>query len=135
MPGQRFVFGSAQLRPGQANQLDLVELVNPEQPPGVLSGGAGLAAETGGIAHQGDRERVGLEDLIPVQIGEGHLRGRDEKQVIADRVEIFLELGQLAGPGHGGAVHHVGRGHFPIAMLAGMQVQHESSERTDQPRP
>ena len=39
--------------------------------------------------------------------------------------KVFLEFRQLAGGGHGGAVDQKGRQNLLVAVLLGMQIQHE----------
>jgi len=49
--------------------------------------------------------------------------------------ELFLELRQLACRGHAGLVHHERRQDLQIAMLGGMQVEHEADQCALAPGP
>ena len=70
-----------------------------------------------------------------MEIGDRHFGGRDEEQIVPrHRVEVFLELGKLAGAGERGAVHQERRRHLQVAVLAGVQIEHEVRERAHQPR-
>ena len=82
----------------EREHLDLVELVDAEDPAGVLAGGAGLAAEAGrdpGVASGSPR----LDDLVGVQGGEGDLGGADQEQlVLGDLVDHLPLAGEEPGP-------------------------------------
>ncbi len=65
------------VRCGVGHELDLVELVDPQQTSGVLAGGTGLAAEAGCVGHQPHRQVSGVEDLVPGEGGERDLGGRN----------------------------------------------------------
>ena len=80
---------------GVGEQLHLVELVHPQQPPGVAPGGARLPPEAGGGRGQPQRQVRLVEDVPPPHRGERHLGGRDGPQVVAlDVVGVLLELGR-----------------------------------------
>ncbi len=69
-------------REREREHLDLVELVDAEDPPGVAAGRAGLAPEAGGDAAVPARQVLGGEDLVAVQAGERDLGGADQVQVV-----------------------------------------------------
>ncbi len=126
MQGRRLVGG------GVGEQLDLVELVDPQQPPGVAAGRPRLPAEAGG--HRGEPQRqVGLvEDLAAPHRGEGHLGGRDGPEVVAlDVVGVLLELGQVPGRHHGVGEHQGRRPHLLEGV--GVPVEGEGGEGPQQP--
>ena len=134
--GHPLVLGVGLLGPGEADQLDLVELVHPDEPAGVLAVRARLAAEARRVGDVSPREIGRLEDLVPVQVGDRHLRGGNQEEVVRrEAVEIVLELGELPGPGQRRPIHQIGRRDLDVAMLAGVEVEHESRERADQPGP
>ncbi len=82
---------------GVGEQLDLVELVDPEQAPGVPAGGPGLAAEAGGGGGEPEGEDRLLQDVAPPHRGERHLGRRDGPQVVPlEVVGLLLELGEVA---------------------------------------
>ena len=100
------VLGVGLLRRGDADQLDLGELVLPDHALGVLPGGTGLRAEAGREGRQphrqlpprrGSRRRRGWSS--------GTSAGRDQPVAGRGAEEVLLELGQLAG-----AEQRLGRG-------------------------
>ena len=105
---------------------------------GVASIAAGLTAEAGCVA--------GVANALPTQLCivenavSRHIRYRDlcrgNKIVTLIRIEaekILLELGQLAGAAQRVPVDDVGYVDLAIAMLAGMQIQHELDQGPVQP--
>src|SRR5680860_1280563 len=84
--------------------LHLVELVHPDDPPGVLAVRAGLAAVAGRPARVPQRPRRQVEDLVGVVPRERHLRRPDQVQVVG------LEPVHLLGVGaeEPGTRHHLG---------------------------
>ena len=67
----------------EREHLDLVELVDAEDPARVLAGGAGLAPEAGRDPGVAARQLAGVEDVAGVEGGERDLRGADQEQVVA----------------------------------------------------
>ena len=102
--GQRLQLVIASLRRGQDVPLDLVELVDADQPALARPVRPRLAAETRRVGHHPQRQLVDLEDFVAVQAGQDDLGGRDQVQIIAlGVVDLVVKLGQHAGRGH-----HVG---------------------------
>ena len=76
------------------DHLDLIELMDPEQAPGVGSIAPGLPAETGAEGGHLNRQRLELDERVPVQVGDRHFAGRDQEQIIHFTViQIFGKLG------------------------------------------
>ncbi len=120
----------ARLGRREVHQLDLVELVLADQPAHVLAVRSGLAAEAGREGAVADRQRRLVEDLVAMQVGHRHLGGRDQVVVGAlQPEEVRLELRQLAGAEERRRVDDVRRQHLGVAVLAGVEVEHERDER------
>ena len=84
----------------EEDHLHLVELVDPQDPPRVLPGGARLAAEAGGVGGVADRELGGLEDLVAVEVRHRDLGRRDQVELVArDDVHLVFLVRDLAGHG------------------------------------
>ena len=66
----------------EREHLDLVELMDAEDPPRVLAGRARLAAEAGRDPRVADRQIGAVEDLVGVQGGQRHLGGADEEELV-----------------------------------------------------
>jgi hypothetical protein len=118
------------LGPHELDQLDLVELVAALDAASVAAGGHLLAAEAGGEGHVLDGQGGAVQDLFAVKIGDRHLGGGDEPEVLADvAIEVVAELGQVAGADQAVAADHEGRQNLAVAVLVGVQVEHEADER------
>ena len=73
--------------------LDLVELVHPQQAPRVAAGRTRLAAEARRVGHQPHRQIGLVEDLVAGERRERHLGGRDRPEVVAfEVVRVVDEL-------------------------------------------
>src|SRR6267143_1344453 len=126
----------------EPDQLDLVELVLPDDPLGVLAGAARFAAEARREGAILERQRG--EDLVAVVVGNRHLGGGDQVQAGGGLEQVLLELGQLAGAPHRVRVHQVGRQQLDVPALA-VQIDEEAHQRPletrevapveDEPRP
>ena len=117
---------------GVGEELHLVELVDPEEAPGVPSRGAGLAPEAGGGGGEPERENRLLEDLPPPHRSEGHFGGGNGPEVVPlEMVGVLLELGEMAGRHHRLGQDHGRRPH--LLELVGVTVEGEGGERTEQP--
>jgi hypothetical protein len=91
------VLGGRGRRLDEAEHLDLVELVHPEDPARVAARGARLAAEAGREAGVAARERLRVEDLRGVQRRERHLaRAHEVEVVLRQPVDLLLGVGQEA---------------------------------------
>ena len=92
------MLGRRVLGANEREHLDLVELVDAEDPARVLAGRAGLAPEAGGESRVAARQLVGGEDLVGVQRRQRHLRGPDQEQLVArDLVDHLPLAGEEAG--------------------------------------
>ena len=116
----------AVVRMGKAHHLHLGELVQTDQAARVLAGGTGFGTEAGRGGTVGAGQVGLVQHLTGVDVGQGHLGGGDEVVVPGGHLEeVFLELGQLARAGHGGAVDHEGRTDFDVVLVLHMLVQEE----------
>ena len=134
--GERFELLLARLGPGELHQLHLVELVLADEPARVLSVGARLAPEAGGAGGvlQGKVRR--LEDLPRMDVRDGDLAGGNEVvRAFVHPEEFRFELGELARPRHGPAVHHEGGEPFGVAVLPRVKIEHEVNEGALEPGP
>ena len=96
--GERFEFRVGGLRGGELDQLDLVELMDADEAAGAEAGRPGLAAEAGRVGDEILRQIGEREDFLAVEVGDGHLGGGGEVELVAlAAVKLLLELGQLAG--------------------------------------
>lgn len=96
----------------QAELLNLLELVDTENTPGVTASSTGLLAEAGRVAGVLDGQLLLglLEPLVGVEGRDGLLRGGDQVHVLvvaSDLVELLVELGKLGSLGHGLLLHEV----------------------------
>ena len=137
MAGHPLVLGGRVLGPGEAHQLHLVELVDADQPAGVFAVRARLAAEAGRVravaARQVRASRISSRWMLVTGTS---AVGNEEQIVRRHVVQVVLELGELAGAGQRGAVHQIGRRHLLVAVLAGVEVEHEArSARAPAARP
>src|SRR5687768_52156 len=134
--GEQGVLRFAGVGSDEPDQLDLVELVYPEQPAGVFPRGARLAAKAGSERHIGERQHPGFENLVAVQVGDRNFSGGNQEQIVPGRgVEVILELGELPGAGECGARNQEGRRDLQIPVLGGVEVEHEARQCAHQSRP
>src|SRR5437762_1633070 len=82
------VFGSY-----EAYELDLVELMLPNQAARVLAVASRFASKASRVRRVRDRERSAVEDLVGVQVRDLYLRGGREIEVVALRVLVFVPVG------------------------------------------
>ena len=120
----------------ELHELDLVELVLPDQSPDIGSIGSGLTAKAGRVGGVAQWQLPAIEDLGPIQIRERHFGGRDQKEipVAGDLEQVLLELGQVAGAAQGVSVDQERRLDLDVAVLGRVQLQHEVDERPGQAR-
>ena len=89
-----------------------------DEAPDVLAVGARLGAEAGGVGGVIDGQVFGLEDFVPVDVGDRDLRrGHQEKVKSFQLEEVLLELGKLAGTPEESSIDHEGGQHFHVAVL------------------
>src|SRR6185503_17143591 len=95
-----------------------------------------FAAEARGIGGIAQRQLPSVEDRAAIEVGERHLRGRDQEQVpvAGDLEQVLLELRQVAGAAQRIGVDQEGRLDLRVAVLARVQLQHEVDERAREPR-
>jgi hypothetical protein len=145
-----FQCGVAVLGVGYLHHLDLVELVLADHAARVAPGAAGLGAEAGAVRRQLDRQLRGVQDALAHAVGQADLAGGYEVLLLLRRLalaralggraasvdpeHVVLELGQLPGADQDLAVDDVGGVALGVAVLLGVQVQHELGERPVQPR-
>ena len=131
------VFRVAVLGLDDLDQLDLVELVDADHAAGADARRAGLAAKTRRVGAVGNRKLVLREEFLAMDVGDGRFGGRDEIQ-FAERggVQPFLdgvilvgELGELADAFEALRPDHERRRDLGVAVLAGVQVEHELNQR------
>jgi len=134
-PGHDLCVHVGGLRLGAVGQqLDLVELVHPEQATGVLPGRAGLPAEAAGVGHEPPGQVRLLVDLVAAQGGEGHLRGGDGPQVVPFHVvRLVDELGEVARGHHRVGPHQ--RGRADLLVQVHVAVDGQLAQGPDQGRP
>src|SRR5213593_3512362 len=136
VPRQELVLGGGVGGTGESHQLHLVELMHPQQATRILAGGARFAPEARRVGGVAERQPGGVEDLVAMQVGEGDFGRGDEKQIVGRRlVHVVLELGDLAGALHHFALDDERRLHLDVAVLSGVQVDHEGDEGADELRP
>ena len=94
-----------------------------------------LAAEAGREGDVADGQRRAVEDLVAVEVRDGHLGGRDPPEVLLGVVvQVLAELRQVARADEALAPHHVRRVDLDVAVLLRVQVEHVRDERALQPR-
>ena len=125
----------APLWPFITHELHLVELVQPQEPTRVLSRSSRLAAKAGGVGDVADGQVLRREQLTPVEVRDGNLRGWNEPEVVAlDQIRLFGELRELAGAGHRLGGHEVGDSDLLVATPSRVRVDEEVDEHALQPR-
>ncbi len=96
---------------------------------GIAPGGAGLAAEARRVGDELQRQLLGIENLAGHDVGQRHFCGRDQVEVClafaADLEQIVLEFRQLTGALQRRRLHQVGGIGLFVAMLTGVQIDHE----------
>src|SRR6266550_891632 len=66
----------------EPDELDFIELMNAEQPARVFPRGPGLTPETRSVGDITFGQRRPVQNLVPVEVRDRYLRGRDEEQVV-----------------------------------------------------
>src|SRR5216117_3144678 len=110
--------------------------MHPQEATRVPPGGASLASETGRVRGVGQGQVRAVQDLIAMQVRDGHLGGRNEEQIVGRRpVGLLLELRDVARPLHRLALYQERWLHLDVAVLAGVQVEHEVDQGAYELRP
>ena len=126
---QPLVLGLRLRRLDEAEHLDLVELVDAEDPARVAARGPGLAAEARGEARVAQRQIAGVDDLPGVQRRERHLARADEEQlVLGERVDLVLGVRQEAGAEERLLADEDGRDDR-LEPVSAQQLEHPADER------
>ena len=88
--------------------------------------GARLLAEARRVCRVVYWQLISRDDLLCPQVGHRDLGRRDEEHVLCRKIKhVVLELRQLTGARHRLAVCHERRKDLGIALLFGVQVEHE----------
>ena len=138
----------AGLRRGDRDQFDFCKLMLPDHAAGIATGRPRFGAEARRQRGQPHRQFFFVDDGFANQIGQRHFGGRDQPETIGQQPSIgigeqfaldgpeliVLELRQLAGAVHHLVAHQQRRIDFGVAVLVGVQIEHELPDRTFQPR-
>ena len=114
---------------------------------GIFARCAGLGAEARSVGRERDWQAGFVEDLVAIEVCDGDLGGGDEPVVavfefaagdgfgvgVGAAEEIVGEFGKLARAEERLAVHHEGWKDFSVAVIRGVEVEHEADERTFEP--
>ena len=116
-----------------------MELVLAEEAARVLAVRPRLGAEARRERGVRERERRLVEDLAGVQVGERHLRRRDQVARLAverrrQLEEILFELWELARPLEGVLAHEVRHHRLGVPVLRRVRVEEEVDQRALEPR-
>src|SRR5882672_9775897 len=105
------------------------------QPSNVLSVRSSLASKAGRVRRVVKRQNSPVENLFSVQIRQRHFCRRDQVQipVAADLEKVCFELGEVARPSERRPVDEQRRLDLSVAMLTGVQIEHEVDQRALQP--
>ena len=103
----------------------------------VFAVGAGLGAEAGGGGGEGDAAFREVDGFVAEEVGERDFGGGDEPVVVVLELawdvgafvvgvkEVFGEFGEAAGAEEGAGVDEGGWEDLDVAVLAGVEVEHE----------
>src|SRR3546814_15761758 len=94
--GHAFELGFGFLRPGDADHLDLAELVLTQHAARILACRSGLRPETLRPGSDPQRQVRRLEDATGDDAGQRHFRGGNEPVIVSRSVEIIAEFRKLA---------------------------------------
>src|SRR5688572_10430956 len=113
----------------------------PDEAAHVSAIGARLAAKARRVCGIADRQLARIENLAAMHVRQRHFCGGHHVQVPLPRYleQVRFELRQIAGTGQGRAVRHERRLDLSVAVLPGVQIEHEidqgaseSSTRSDE---
>src|SRR5215472_3175604 len=116
------------------DQLDLVELVLADHAARVLAGGARLGAEARRPRREAHWEPSFLDDLLGDQVGERHLRRRDEPQPRGGTKQVVGKFRQAAGAVDRVVADQEWRRYLGVTELPRMGFDHELPDRALEPR-
>ena len=86
------------------------------------------------MAGEAQRQLLGIEDPLPCHVGHRDFRGGDHVEVGAFDPELVVgKLRELPGPAQYLGSDEIGDVDLPVAVLAGMHVEHELDQRAVQP--
>ena len=68
------------------NQLDFVELVNPNETARILAVRERFSPEAGGVGYVARREKPGVQNLIAMDVRDRDLGRRDQEEIIRTQV-------------------------------------------------
>src|SRR5439155_20011636 len=118
------------------HQFHLVELVVADHAARVLAVCASLAPEAGRVTDEFQRQGFELDDLVAHDIGQRYLGGRNEVELalLAPRhgEQVVFEFRQLSRAVHAFGFYDVWRIDLGVAVLHGMHVEHQLSDRAMQ---
>src|SRR5581483_11820382 len=101
-----------------------------DDPPNIAAVGSGFTSKAGSIGAKRNGQGVGVESFIPKEIGHGHLRRRNEPQVVpAAPKKVLSKFRQLSRSIEAGGVNEKRRQNLLISMLLRVQIEHEVNQR------
>ena len=123
----------AVFRTDDSHHFDLIKLVLTDHAAGVAPVGTGFTSKARRVRRHKNRQVRGLQHLPGHRVRQRHFSGRNEVQRIALTLltalfggkEVFFKLRQLPGAAHRVGRDDIGRVALGVAVLAGVDVQHE----------
>ncbi len=93
----------------------------------VLTRRAGFRAEARSVGNELQRQRLRRKNLVAHQVGDGHFRSRNQVEglLAAHDEQVLFELRQLSRAQNRLGLHEQRHIHLRVAVLPGMQVEHE----------
>lgn len=110
------------------DHLDLVELVQANEPARIATSAARLFAEARREGAVFERQLIGAQDLIGVDVRELHFSGGDKIETFCGLEQVFLELRKLTGTRERLGVRHDRTPPFLVATRD-VRIGHEADER------
>src|SRR4029079_16714288 len=93
-------------------------------------------AEARRVSGVTDRQLIGAQDFLAMEVRYRHLRGRRKIQLVAfAAVKLLLEFRQLRRPLQRLGPHEKGPRNLGVTVLARLQIEQEIDQRPLQPRP